>query len=74
MKFKIDTDKKEIGIEQSDNLGEFMNILEKLFPDEEWKEYKLIPCFIFTNSPKPWVQKDPWPFSSPTPMDLPWKT
>lgn len=41
MKLQLDTTAKTIKIEESVNLGELINSLEKLLPDGLWKEFKL---------------------------------
>jgi len=41
MKIQLDTIAKVIRISESVNLGEFFKILNSLFPNEEWKEYRM---------------------------------
>lgn len=41
MNIQIDTNKKILKLQESVNLGEFMENLPKLFPNNEWKEYTL---------------------------------
>jgi hypothetical protein len=41
MKLQIDTIAKTIKIEEKVNLGEFVEKIEILFPDGQWKEYNL---------------------------------
>lgn len=41
MKIILDTLEKVIKIEESVNLGEFMETLEKMLPFGEWKKFKL---------------------------------
>jgi hypothetical protein len=41
MKLQLDTTLKTIKIEESVNIGEFLEILERLLPNELWKEFKL---------------------------------
>jgi len=41
MKIQIDTEKKVLRLESDVNLEEFMSKIKTLFPNGEWKEYKL---------------------------------
>ena len=41
MKIGIDFDKKEISLENSENLEKFIKVIKKLLPKGEWKKYKL---------------------------------
>uniref|UniRef100_A0A6H1ZVT5 Uncharacterized protein n=1 Tax=viral metagenome TaxID=1070528 RepID=A0A6H1ZVT5_9ZZZZ len=41
MKLQIDTQLKTIKIEEPINLGDFIKMLDGLFPKDAWKEYKL---------------------------------
>ena len=41
MKIQIDTSKKVLRLEGDVNLEEFMSKVKKLFPEGEWREYKL---------------------------------
>jgi hypothetical protein len=41
MRLQIDTENKTIKIEKSINFDELFKNLKKLFPNNEWKEYKL---------------------------------
>lgn len=41
MKLQLDTNSKTIKLEESINLGEFQELLEKILPNDQWKEYKL---------------------------------
>jgi len=41
MKIQIDTEKKVLRLESDVNLEEFMSKIKVLFPNGEWKEYKL---------------------------------
>lgn len=70
MKIQIDTDKKVLRLESDVNLGEFMSKIKVLFPDGQWKEYKLeTNVEIQWSNPiyidrwvdmKPWVNPGPW--------------
>ncbi len=41
MRIQLDTNQKTIKVEESVNLDEFMKAVKKLFPNNEWKEYRL---------------------------------
>jgi len=41
MKIQLDTTQKIIKVEEAVNLGEFLELLEKLLPKNKWKEFKL---------------------------------
>jgi len=41
VKIKIDTDNKTISVEKDINLGRFIEALDKLFPNQQWKEFTL---------------------------------
>jgi hypothetical protein len=41
MKLQLDTTSKLIKVEETVNLGEFTEALERLLPDGKWKEFKL---------------------------------
>jgi len=41
MKIQIDTEKKVLRLESDVNLEEFMRKIKLLFPNGQWKEYKL---------------------------------
>lgn len=41
MKIQLDTTAKTVKVEESVNLGELINGLKKLLPNNEWKEFKL---------------------------------
>lgn len=41
MKIQLDTDNKTVKIEQDFNLGEFYDLLQKLLPNDLWREFKL---------------------------------
>jgi len=41
MKIQIDTNEKTLTIEQDLKISELIEVLNKLFPDGEWKEYTL---------------------------------
>lgn len=41
MKMILDLGKKEITIEEQVNIGKLFDELKKLFPNEEWREFKI---------------------------------
>ena len=41
MKLQLDTTSKLIKVEETINLGEFIEALERLLPNGKWKEFKL---------------------------------
>lgn len=62
MKLQIDTDKKIIKIEEKVNLGEFIDKLYTLFPNEDYKEYS-IEFIIINNYTNPIYEQpyiNPW--------------
>lgn len=79
MNIQIDTNNKTIKLQEAVNLGEFREILLKLFPNDEWKEYKLETNTIINNWTNPiiverHIYKDYFPWWSNQPYyvgDLP---
>ena len=62
MKFIIDTEKKTILLEEDVTLQQLSDLLGKMFPDGDWKEYTLLQTedinwnkFIPTQSPQPMI-------------------
>lgn len=49
MKLQIDTTKKTIKIKTSVKLGDLTETLNRLLPDNEWKEFMLITSSTITN-------------------------
>lgn len=41
MKIQLDTTNKTIKVEDSVNINEFFEIIKKILPNNEWKEFKL---------------------------------
>lgn len=41
MKIQLDTKNKTIKVEESVNLGEFIDFIKKILPDKVWREYKI---------------------------------
>lgn len=70
MNIQIDTTNKIFKLQESVNLKELFEILEKLFPNKEWLEYRLETNTIITNWETPliidrWGESYPW-WNSPT--------
>lgn len=75
MKLQLDTDNKIIRIEESVNLNELMEVIKKLLPDGQWKEYKIEtnstiiwsnPIVIRDYNPyNPWITKPYVPYNEP---------
>ena len=42
MKFTIDTKAKTISINEIENMGEFIEQLKIMLPNDEWKNYKIM--------------------------------
>lgn len=81
MKLQIDTTLKTIKIEEPINLGDFIDMLNKLFPNNLWKEFKLLTEVIVNwNSPitiQPYIVPNlPYiPYSPTVPYpNFPWVT
>lgn len=70
MKLQIDTVNKTLKIEEAVNLNELIDALDKLFPNQEWKGYKL-ESTIINNWSNP-IVIDRWPYN-PYP-NYPWIT
>lgn len=69
MKIQLDTDNKTIKIEDSVNLGDFINYIKKILPHGEWKDFKLeVNTIISWVNPiviepyKPYSPYYPWPW------------
>ena len=67
MKLQIDTTEKTIKIEEEINLGELTDKLEKLLPNGEWREYKLLQSVMKLESvfDKKWELPSVRPFKQP---------
>jgi hypothetical protein len=63
MNIQIDTNTKTLKLQESVNLGEFSEILLKLFPNNEWKEYKLETNTVINNWSSPIIidRYNPYP-------------
>lgn len=77
MKFQIDTEAKTISFEESVELDKLFKYVQTLFPNGEWKKYKLEAKIItswynpiiidrFPTYPLPWLSQ-PY-YVSPSPM------
>lgn len=64
MKIQFDTTSKTIRIEERVNLGEFIEKMEMLLPNEQWKEFKL-EVTVLTNWINPIIIEKPIPFTNP---------
>ena len=68
MKLQLDTKAKTIKVEEDINLDELFEALRKIFPDGEWKEYKLQTNVEFKWSDpivipwKPYIPYNPYPW------------
>ena len=69
MKLQIDTKDKTIRIEEATNLGEFIKMLDGLFPKEAWKEYKLEVGVIHNWTSPIIIERNRWYPTYPT---YPW--
>lgn len=70
MKIQLDTKAKTIKVEEDVNLNELFVALNKLFPNKEWKEFKLlVGSVIYWSNP---LIIDRWPVN-PWPT-YPWIT
>lgn len=70
MKIQLDTKAKTIRIEEPVNLKEFMGILKKILPNNEWESYSLdgSPIYNWTSPiivERPYRWPDPWPWQQP---------
>jgi len=64
MKLQFDTIEKTIKVEEHVNLGELMEKLEMLLPNNQWKEYTL-KVSIITIWQNPIIIENPIPFVDP---------
>lgn len=65
MKIQLDTNSKTIKLEESVNLGELQELLEKFLPNGQWKEFKLETNTVINNWTNPiiidrYVPYYPW--------------
>jgi hypothetical protein len=67
MKLQLDTQAKTIKFEESEKLGKLVAIIQKMLPDDEWKDYTLIPQII-TNWANPIIVQrwDDYPWVRPS--------
>ena len=64
MKIQLDTSNKTITVEEKVNLGELFDILSKLLPDDSWKQFDIVPMFIY-NWSNPIVIQPYLPYTYP---------
>lgn len=65
MKLQLDTQAKTVKVEQSVSLSELVEVLERLLPNGQWKEYQLeTNVTIEWNSPTI-IYRDRWPYYNP---------
>jgi len=75
MKIQLDTENKEIKVEETVNLGELTETLEKLLPNGEWKSFKLNTQTEINWTPNPFgVPYQPYQPHNPMPWERPWIT
>jgi hypothetical protein len=75
MKLILDTTEKTIKIEESVNLKDLFEMLERLLPNGDWKEFKLeTNTSIVWNNPSPIIINPyvPSPFDVPYQPTYPW--
>lgn len=66
MKIQLDTERKIIDIEGKVNIGELIEVLKKLFPNDEWKEFDIATRITLPYQPDPpsttWLERTytPW--------------
>jgi hypothetical protein len=67
MKLQLDTNNKTIKVEEQVGLAELVEILDKLLPNGEWKEYQLQTntTIVWQNNPIV-IHRDRWP--NPIPL------
>lgn len=59
MKLQIDTENKTIKIEEPVKLGDFLKILNNLFPENSWEDYTLETHTKIEWEPYPYIPYDP---------------
>lgn len=62
MKIQLDTNSKTIKLDESVNLGELQEVLEKILPNNKWKNYKLETNTIINNWSNP-IVIDRYPYN-----------
>ena len=67
MKLQLDTKEKVIRLEESINLGEFVDAIEQIFPNKVWREYRLE-----TNCTIQWINPVTVPIYPYTPYTNPY--
>lgn len=72
MRIQLDTNLKTIKLEESANLGELAEILNKLLPNNEWKNYKLETNTITNTWNNPTIiYRDRWSYNDYLPWYVP---
>jgi len=84
MKIQLDTVAKTIKLDESVNVGEFMETLRRLLPDNLWREFSLETHTIINNWTNPYVVpifpyyspgvRGTQPFNTPFSDPYPWYT
>ena len=68
MKLQIDTLEKVIRIEESVNLGELVDVLDRMFPNQMWFDFRLEPHIVSWRNPiiiDPITYPPHWPWWNP---------
>ena len=65
MKIQLDTTRKTMTIEEDIKLGNFVDLVKELLPDNEWKQYTLVTDTKIINWEKPIIM----PFKTYDPFD-----
>lgn len=68
MKIQLDTTQKTIKVEESVNLGELTETLERILPNGEWKQFKIETNTVINNFSSPIVIRE-YPYR---PYHWPW--
>lgn len=73
MKLQLDTTQKVIKVEEAVNLGELIDLFERLLPNGLWKEFKLETHTVINWTPTPIIIS---PYTPPFPQypTYPWVT
>lgn len=75
MKIQLDTTALTIKIEETVNLGEFMNLIDKLLPFDAWRDFKLETHTVINNWTANPIKIDHFdtPNWNPLPAVQPWE-
>lgn len=75
MKIQLDTTAKTIRVEETVNLGELIDALKALLPDNLWKTFKLETSSVIYWSNPIVIERPVYPYVNPYyPTPLPWIT